>query len=319
MSLNHYAINQVIQGRMVPGGRMRFGASGVLGVVGNMLKHRPRPNQKVKFDLASDRVIYDAFLKTWRKHSPEALLLDDELGDEFRRVAKKMGFPGTGADANRRLINIRKNPARYREHGLILPDAEVTEPQPSIVPKYAHIIEFSLARIHSQYGITIDDILIDPEADRQYQEMARAFAPELGPRQLRLAALYIRKTRYIKKKDATIIESLPTEQIEAKFTNLGTLDRVRAQDVAPAAGIVELLEDGRHLYISHTSDLHAAVQGVASESTLRFMGGPFWQPKPDHLLVRTFAGEEFLHIRLTQWQLRLIQDKKPVFNWPVAA
>lgn len=318
MGLNHYAINQVVGGKMVPAaGRFRFGHSGAFKVASELLKHRPRPRAKVEFDLEADRKIFDAFLLEASGHSPETVLIDPALAAAFHARARKLGVHASSADINRRILNIRKNKARYAAHGLVLPKATAIVPQESIVPRYAHIIEFSLARLHSRYGVSIDDILIDPELAAEYEQMAHAAAPELSPVQLRLAALYIRKTRYIEKAKADDIQALNTAKIEVAFETLGTLDHARGIELKPGAGLVELLEDNRHLYISRNDDLPAVVHQMASGATLQFMANDFWTPDPRRLVVRVLRGAEFQQRPVSQWQLKLISEKHPVFNWPV--
>lgn len=318
MGLNHYAINQIVGGKMVPaGGRFRFGQSGTFKVASELLKHRPRPNAKVEFDLGADRKIFDAFLREAAGHSPESVLIDPALAAAFHARARKLGVHASSADINRRIFNIRKNKARYAAHGIVLPKATMTAQQESIVPRYAHIIEFSLARLHSRYGVSIDDILIDPELAAEYERMAHTAAPELTPVQLRLAALYIRKTRYIQKANAEDIQAMNAERIESAFNTLGALDRVNRLDLKPGGGLVELLEDNRHLYISRNEDLPAAVHQMASGATLQFMANDFWTPDPNRLIVRVLPGDHFQKRPLSQWQLKLISEKHPVFNWPV--
>jgi len=318
MALNHYAINQVVKGRMSVGGRFRFGQFGAHRVVTSLLKHRPRPAARVSFNYESDRIIRDAFEKVADGTSAETVaMIDPVLAAKFHAAARRMGFHASAADMNRRLINIRKNKARYEKQGIVLPESTVVEPKPSIVPSYAHVIEFSLARLHSRYGVSIDDILLDPALAKEYEEMARTAAPNLNSRELRLAALYLRKTRYIAKQTAEVIQSLNAAKMEAAFETVGTLnDRPK---VAAVEGMIELLENGKHLYISRNENLQAAVEQISSDSSLRFMANDFWQPKRESLLMRIFRGSEFLKVPISQWQLKLISDKKPVFNWPIAA
>ncbi|HSZ58933.1 MAG TPA: hypothetical protein VK797_25055 [Tepidisphaeraceae bacterium] len=320
MPLNHYAINQVVKGKMASGSRPRFGQFGLIGVVGDALKYRPRPRARVASNLASDRIVYDAFIKTHRGASPETVaMLDESLSSQFHSTARKMGFHASDADMNRRLINIRKNKARYERYGMVIPPATRITPHPSIVPQYAHIIEFSLARLRSRYGVSIDDILIDPDLTQEYEHMARAAAPSLSSLDVRLAALYIRKTRYIAKDVENVVRSLRTSQIESAFSVVGTLRDLDPNLVPADLGLIELLERDQHLYVSRNENLRSAVQQIGSQSTLDFMANDFWRPNPDTLTLRVFAGKEFRKISVSQWQLRLIQEKRPVFNWPVAA
>jgi hypothetical protein len=223
------------------------------------------------------------------------------------------------ADLNRRLLNIRKNKARYSKHGIVIPPATKVTPHPSVVPRYAHVIEFSLARLHSRYGVSIDDILINPELAAEYEAMASAAAPGLSSLELRLAALYIRKTRFIASKDAGIVQSLDPERLESAFVDVGSLNSLKPSAVPGGEGMVEILEHNRHLYISRNEDLRAAVDQIASPSSLGFMSNEFWHPNPADLQIRVFAGRQFLKVSLSQWQLKLISEKKPVFNWPVTA
>ena len=229
-----------------------------------------------------------------------------------------MGFHASAAELNRRLMNIRKNPARYGPHGLLIPTATKIEPHPSVVPKYAHVIEFSLSRLHSRYGVTIDDILIDPELGKQYEDMARMAAPELSSLDLRLAALYIRKTRYIAKQNKKQIESLDPAAIEPVFVEWPA-GRADGDPVPAQEGIIEVLDRSQYLYISRSEDLRSVAEQITSESSLNFMANEFWRPKRENLVIRFYAGHEFLKVPVLRWQLKLITEKKPVFNWPIAA
>ncbi len=255
MGLNHYLINQTVQGKMVPGSRPGFGQFGVLGLAANMLKFQPRPKAKVEFDIESDRQVFNAFLKVFDGASAESVLLDRTLAARFHSTARKMGLHAPAADMNRRLINIRKNPARYKKHGIILPPATRIEAHPSIVPRYAHVIEFSLARLHSRYGVSIDDILIDPDLGLEYETMVLSAAPGLSPLEIRLAALYIRKTRYISKSREELVQSLPTEAIESAFHEVGSAVAMDLAAVPTGEGVIEVLDANKHLYISRSEDL----------------------------------------------------------------
>lgn len=319
MVLNHYAINQVVGGKMTAGPRLRFGSFGLLKVTGTALANLPRPSVKVAFDVSADRIVFNAFLEVYDGLSPESLILHDAVAKRFHSLARKNGFHASDADMNRRLINIRKNPARYSKHGIVIPPATKTDPHPSIVPRYAHLIEIAVSRLRSRYGVTIDDIIIDPACAREYEAMVRPAAPELTSLELRLAAMYVRKTRYIAKAQGKIVAALNSNKIDAKFIDLGPLDQIKSSDVASGEGLVEILENGRYLYISRNEDLRSSVQSISSDATLKFMANEFWEPDPHRLAIRIFPGHSFMKAPLSQWQLKLISDKKPVFNYPVAA
>jgi hypothetical protein len=47
------------------------------------------------------------------------------------------------------------------------------------------------------------------------------------------------------------------------------------------------------------------------------MANDFWHPKPENILIRIFSGAKFLKVPVSQWQLKLICENKPIFNYPV--
>jgi hypothetical protein len=247
------------------------------------------------------------------------VLLDGSLASKFHSEARKLGAHASAADLNRRLQNIRKNPARYKKFGMLIPEATKIVPHPSIVPQYAHVIEFALARLRSRYGVTIDDVLIDPVLTAEYELMVRSVASALSSLDIRLAALYIRKTRFIKKSEESIIDSLNVDRIERDLADIGTANSIKSKDIPSGKGLIEILEDDRHLYISRNENLQASVEQIIDSKSLRFMSNDFWQPKLDHLQLRIYSGDRYLNIPVSQWQLKLIRERKPVFNWPISA
>lgn len=86
----------------------------------------------------------------------------------------------------RRLINTRKNSPRYRAHGIEIRPATKKELHPSIVPDYAHVIEFALVKLRYRYGSSIDDILMDCLLGQKFEDLAHRIAPALTSQDLRL-------------------------------------------------------------------------------------------------------------------------------------
>jgi len=320
MALNHYAINKIIGGRMVAGGRNRFGHLSLLGVVGNALKHRPCKETTKSFDLEDDTAILRAFRAVSGGRSPEDLVIRESLARKFHAEARRRGVEATAAQLNRRLINIRKNPARYRELGLVIPKAK-KHPNDDVADwKYAHVVEFALSKLRLRYNVSIDDIvLIDPALRREFDSIVKVGAPELDPLAARLMALYIRKSRFIQKNKEKFIDSLRSDKIQAEFTHLGTIDGLDPKDAPKSEGLIEIVEDNRYLYISQNANLHESVEQIVSPQSLQMISNDFWQPDPKRIDIRVLPGNEFMHVSFNDWQKKLIAEEKPVFNYSVAA
>ena len=81
-----------------------------------------------------------------------------------------------------------------------------------------HVIEFALVRLRYRYGASIDDILLDPDLGEKFEQLASELAPGLRDVDLRLGALYIRKTRHFEKKD--IFSFNPHAKAAYAYSNL---------------------------------------------------------------------------------------------------
>ena len=68
-------------------------------------------------------------------------------GASFAKRCRQLGLDASDAFLNRRLLNIRKNIRWYEKHGISIPPATKSDTHPSIVPQYAHVIEFALVRL----------------------------------------------------------------------------------------------------------------------------------------------------------------------------
>src|SRR5204863_5258736 len=118
--------------------------------------------EPVAFSYEEDALIVKAF-EDVRKGAPtDELLWEKDLAEAFVHRCHELGLDASAAHLVRRLINVRKSAPRYKKHGIkILPTIK-RETHPSIVPKHAHVIEFALVKLRYRYGVSIDDILMDP-------------------------------------------------------------------------------------------------------------------------------------------------------------
>jgi hypothetical protein len=220
---------------------------------------------------------------------------------------------------NRRLINIRKNIRRYEKHGISIAPAAKSDTHPSIVPQHAHVIEFALVRLRYRYGASIDDILLDPRLGEQFEKMALEIAPDLSNKDLRLGALYIRKTRHIERKDVASIEGVDLEVVEKAWSKPVSLDAVDPANVPSSPGLLELKEEGRYLYISRNNDIRPAADQMRSGSAFDLVANGFWTPRLDKITLQFVVGTSVGNVSLSVWERRLIRDREPIFNWPLHA
>ncbi|HVC98454.1 MAG TPA: hypothetical protein VND64_32605 [Pirellulales bacterium] len=217
------------------------------------------------------------------------------------------------------MLNVRKNQRRYAGLGVVISPTTKSVPHPSIAPQFAHAIEFALVQLRYRYGVSIDDVLIDPELGTKFEEMAGAMAPGISAAELRLGALYLRKTRHCKKQELPLFESLDPAVLDEQWRTPKAVGKTARQSVPSAPGLIEVDEGHRCLYVTQTDDLAPAVEQLSTGHPFELMANHFWKPHLDKLRLRFIAGDKINGVRARQWELRLIKDREPVFNWPLCA
>jgi hypothetical protein len=319
-SLNHYAISKILGSTMKPLKGVRFGNFGILASTAETLKalqHAEKESGPGTFSLDADRLVARAFEEVREGASTDALLWDTELAGRFVRRCAELGLAFPAASLVRRLIHIRKNPATYRKHGITLSATTRSEPHPSIVPQYAHVIEFALVRLRYRYGAAIDTILADPGLREQFEALALQVAPDLTGQQLRLGALYIRKTRHFSKGEIEKAQGLQPALVERAMTRPVSLAQIQLEDVPSAPGLLELRECERYLYVARNENLRPAVEQLRSGRPFGVLADSFWKPVLENITLRYVAARKVDGVSTSRWELRLIQAREPVFNWPM--
>jgi hypothetical protein len=317
--LNQYAIGRILGSKMIPlSGRARFGNFGLLSTVGDVLNASHSPSREdPHFSYPEDTKVVKAFEEVRDGASPDSLLWNKKLAKEFHKRCRELGLRAPGAYVTRRLIHVRKNSPRYAEHGILISPTTKNEPHESIVHQYAHAIEFALVRLRYLYGASIDDILMDRRLGDAFEEMAAALAPGLSSQDLRLGALYIRKSRFLKKKALNKIQRLDINVVQKELTPPVTLDRFEVTHLPHHAAVVEIKEHDRYLYIARTEDLQPTVEELKTGRAFELMSNSFWTPHLDEISLQFVAKPRIDGVGLATWERLLIHDLQPVFNWPM--
>jgi hypothetical protein len=316
-NLNHYAISKILGSTMKPVKGIRFGHFGILATTAETLKALQEGERELAsgtFSLDADRLVSQAFEDVRNGASTDALLWDTDLAGRFLERCRELNLGLSAAALVHRLMHIRKHQAVYRKHGITLSPTTRMEPHPSIVPQYAHAIEFALVRLWYRYGAAIDTILADPELREQFENLALQVAPDLTGEQLRLGALYIRKMRRFRKGDVEKARPLKPAVVEGAMTPPVSLARVSPEDVPSAPGLLELQEGERYLYVARNENLRPAVEQLRTGRPFSVLADNFWQPALEDITLRYVEGWKVDGVEVSRWELRLIQAREPVFN-----
>jgi hypothetical protein len=322
--LNQYAISQVLGSTMKPFKRGRFGGFGLLETVAEALKTHEATSEygstsgkTMRFSYAEDAVVVRAFEDVRQGAATDALLWNRELAEAFFQRCKELGLNAPDTLLTRRLITVRKNIRRYEQHGICISPATKKEPHVSIVPQYAHVIEFVLMKLRYRFGASIDDILLDRSLGEIFETRASAFAPGVSAMDLRLGALYIRKCRNYKKNEVEKLTSLDLGAIDNALTDPIKLSKIKSETVPEAPGLLEVREKDRFLYISRNECLRPAVEQFRTGKAFELVANGFWTPDLESISIQVVAGSKVAGVGIGLWERRLIHDRQPVFNWPI--
>jgi len=322
--LNQYAISKVLGSTIKAVKRGRFGSFGLLETVSEALRAREAPTEAhsvpgeiTRFSYTEDAVVVRAFEDVRQGSATDALLWNRELAEAFYERCKELGLHAPDSLLGRRLINVRKSIRRYEKHGITIAPASKTEPHVSIVPQYAHVIEFVLVKLRYRYGASIDDILLDRTLGKIFETQAGSLASGVSATDLRLGALYIRKTRNFSKHDREELMSLDVGVIDRAFTDPLSLSNVKSQTIPEVPGLLEVKDKDRYIYISRNECLRPAVEQFRTGKALDLVANGFWTPRLENITVQIVVGTKVEGVGLGCWERRLIHDREPVFNWPV--
>lgn len=317
--LNHYAIARELGASLMPCTGARFGHFGLGGVHAQVMGVLRKPAKEGdKWGSRWDALIVRAFEDTRQGFSRDRLLVDLALTQAFNERCRNLGVKAPAAVINRRLMRIAKNPGKY---GVTLKRTTRKDPQkPSSAHFYAHAVEFALMRLKYRHGASIDDILIDPDLGAEFEQICSLLAPRWSSMDYRLGALYLRKTRFFSRKDLPDLKVLNVAAIDSEMTSVRGLSNLRLGEIPPTAGLFRLIERAgtpRYLYIAQNENLRTAIKSLTQKRVLKALSNQFWKPDPNSLLVGFLAASEFLGASIRLWELKLIQELAPVFNWPV--
>jgi hypothetical protein len=263
------------------------------------------------------KAVVQAFEEVRRGAPTDELLWNKDLARSFIKKCHEAGVKGPDGLYIRRLINVRKNAPRYKKHGVKIAPTTKKETHPSIVPQYAHVIEFALVKLRYRFGVSIDDILMDQSLGQRFEDLAGEIAPEISSKDLRLGALYIRKNRVIKKRDSEAINALDLNEVESAWKGAVSLADVVPKDLPATPGLIELKENERYLYISHNKDIQAAISHLQTGKAFDLVANSFWKPQLQAITLFFAPGEQVGGVSIAKWERKLIHDLDPILNWPM--
>jgi hypothetical protein len=322
--LNQFAISKLLNSSMRDVGDLGFGRFSTFAARSEYQKTLQGPTFKedLKSSDSLDALIVKAFEEVRgpadARAATDELLWNVQLTTLFVDKCRELsGLLAKKAFFVRRLINVRKNPGSYGKKGIKIEPATKKEVHASIVPRFAHVIEFSLVKLRYRYGASIDDILMSDELGNSFERVAHQIEPSLSAVDLRLGALSIRKNRGTRKSEILKLDELDPSLLSRSWSPMTPIPDVKVKSIPHSPGLVELKENEKYLYISHNDDIREAVGQLTTGSSFKLFGSHFWKPRPEELKIAYILGDKIAGSSTKMWERKLVRDFNPLFNWPM--
>jgi site-specific DNA-methyltransferase (adenine-specific) len=268
------------------------------------------PSNRASSSADIERALLEAFRLSSQGFSLDRVLADDALNAAFADRCCEFGLPGAPEDWNRALFRMRKAGKMSR-----IPTGRRTEFDWHAADHFLFASEIALHEMQAR-GNSLDDILCNTQLKRDFDQIARSFAPDFHSFDYRWGALKIRKlaTEGAWKKADSIVKSRMPGAVETSRFPTSKWSRIPGNYLVCSE---ETVRAGRILYAGFTLDLGHRLSAMLDANGVR----DAWKPHADsgRLFLRIFemngsAGRSWIN-ELAPHQLRMINDFRPILNF----
>lgn len=250
--------------------------------------------------------VRSAFHETHEGWSTDDVIIDDELDARFVEAAtdKVPGVPPQ--ELNWQLMNLRKS-------GKLGAVTTVRHKLPNR-DEYIHAAEIAARFMEDSHSATIDRVMCNPKARREFDRIARSVAPGHTSYCYRKAALGLRKAGKFKPE---LVNRLFREGTKTRLLDAET---VLADDslIPGLPGVYMFADETGALYIGESEHLRSRVLKHLDHSDRKSLAHYLWEQGIKNIKVQTFAfspdqlGADAKHRRILE--ASLIQSRNARFN-----
>ncbi|MGE5607724.1 MAG: hypothetical protein ACM359_00575 [Bacillota bacterium] len=259
--------------------------------------------------------IVAAFEKVREGYELDRVLVDPVLRDRFIEECRRAGILASPKAIFKRLQGFRKSPPP----GIKL--KRTTRAAGLNVERYFYAAELAYTQLFYRTGVSVDDIITEPEVGDEFDELCLNIAPGGRSPEFRWAALRLRKMRSFSPKRLEQLLAITPSRIEDKLHDVGTLDQLdpcRLPDENGLFAFTERDSESRYLYVGSSSSVRDGVAPFKDAQPFRAIAGEFWVPELNRIAVSyAVVKKKLMGVSARHLGMRLIRDRHPIFNMPV--
>ena len=248
-----------------------------------------------------NRIIRDSFIQTRNGYSADRVIADKDINRRFVECCRQSGLSQPIEELNACLMNARKS-GRLAGLPLAIKTSFKDEDE------YRFASEVAARFLEHQRGLTVDQIICNPQIASEFDALAESIAPGHSSLQYRWAALNLRKSKRLRPESISHI-------VDSSATNLGAVNNLNITDVAAAQGVYLFYCASATLYIGETTNLRKRITKHLDHSDNKGLAHWFWGNgfSEVHLELRILPASTTQRVRCAV-ERELIRSRKPLFN-----
>ncbi len=248
-------------------------------------------------------LVRNAFLAVRNSFSPGRVVADPDLNKLYIAECRRLGLADSTKSLNQQLLNLRK---ASDLKGLPRSCRTTLRNQ----DEYRFATEIAARHLERQKGVTVDEIICDPDLVQKFDAIATSLAPGFTPFQYRWAALNLRKAK--KLKPELLSRVAPAEKI-----SLGLVTNLDVISISSRQGLYIFYdpESKQTLYVGEATNLRKRLEKHLDHSDNKSLARWLWE----HGFTKLYL-EVHLLPRSTSTRIRraleteLILSRKAIFN-----
>lgn len=241
-----------------------------------------------------------AFEAASQGFAPDRVVADPELNRRFLAACRERGLSGSDATLNRALLNSRKagGLCGLKSKRSSFPDLD----------QYQFAAEMVARFLERRDGLTVDDILCDPQLAEEFDSLASEISPGFSAVRYRWAALSLRKNKRL----APEILSRVVRPAHVHSCRVVELD---LNAVPSQPGLYLFFSKDHVLYIGEAENLSRRIRKHLDHSDNKGLARWLWDEGSDslHLEMQVLPDGTSTSVRRAL-ELELIRSRSPVFN-----
>ena len=244
--------------------------------------------------------IIAAFEAIRNGNSVDRVIVDPELNAAFFAECQRLEIGGAAATLNRSLLNLRK---AGHLRGL-----KSSSPPLGDDDAYRFAAEMAVRHMERRDGVTLDDIICDPELVAEFDKTAAAISPGFSALQYRWASLNLRKARRLTPE--LLARVAPPKQVLTFPIHSLSLNSIPSEQ-----GLYIFFAKDKYLYVGEAENLRNRLGKHLDHSDNKGLARWMWDEGTDEL----FLELQILDATTTQkirraLEQELIRGRCPVFN-----